>query len=323
MIYNILRTGDRKQVEAMFRAMVSSGYLVEGSQTRLNQQGQEMLDKLIAQVFDGKVSFVESYCPQIFVQSYQANMLHIVDALRKNKSRIALTMSGGHYERGKKVGQGYKISAIEIWTLRTADDIAQFKSWPFDELCAETAKTFQQLANPATVTSAKENTVSSSTQPPTASIVEPPKSWSWSSYQSKYLPVSMQVIGQASEQQKMENGKLATSMTVDTSEGSFKMIATDYKQSITEAIANPTHIQFAKNFVKANNALIHKKQVTNLGTGEAQEYLIERGSGNQKVMVKFIIFSHGTVVYQVMYSQYKSKFDKARANKFIRSIKLN
>ena len=321
-IYNILRTGDKKQVEAMFRAMVSSGYLVEGSKTRLNRQGQEMLDKLIANVFDGKITFAESYCPQIFVKSYQPNALQIVDALKKNKSRITLTMSGGRYERGKKVGQGYKINAIEIWTLRNVDDIAQFKSWPFDELCADTAKTFQQLGSSATARSAKVSTGSQSNQRSTTSIVEPPKSWSWSNYQSKYLPVSMQVIGQASEQQKMANGKLATSMTVVSDEGSFKMVATDYKQSITEAIANPTHIQFAKNFVKSNNALIHKKQVTNLGTGEAQEYLIERGSGNQKLMVKFIIFTHGAVVYQVMYSQYKSKFDKAIANEFIRSIKL-
>jgi hypothetical protein len=327
-IYNKLRTGKKKQVEALFRAMAASGFFVEGSNVQLNSRGQETLKDLLQRAFDGKISFAESYCPQIFVQSYQTNMINIVDALKKNKSRIALTMSGGHYERGKKVGQGYKISAIDVWTLRNDDDVAQFKSWPFDELCADTAKSFQQLKVGAAQTqvpprnSVQSNTSDGTNNTNSTQLANPAKTWHWSVFQSKYLPVSMKIIGTATEKQKMANGKLSTAMVAETNEGTFRMVATDYKQQITPVIATPTHVQFAKNFVKSNNALIHKKKVVALGTGDALDYLIERGSGEQKVMVNFRIFSHGTVVYQVMYSQYKSAFDKARSVEFMNSIKL-
>jgi len=318
-IYKLLRTGDEKQVEAMFRAMAIPFFFVEGSNIQLNQNGKDALAKVLKQTFDNKVTFAQSYCPQLFIQSYQANMINIVDALRKNKTRIALQKSGGHYERGKKIGQGYKISALEVWTLRSDDDVAQLKSWPFAELCAETAKTFQQLKTQGSKTSSATQAANSST----AIVANPVKSWKWSSFKSKYLPVSMKIIGTATEKQKMADGKLSTAMVAKTNEGTFRMIATDYKQQITEDIANPTHIQFAKNLVKSNNALIHKKKTINFGTGQAQEYLIERGSGDQKVMVGFRVFSHGTVVYQVMYSQLKSLFDRKRSQEFLNSIKLN
>ncbi len=323
-IYNMLRTGDKKQVEAMFRAMAIPFFFVEGSNIQLNQNGKDALAKILKQTFDNKVTFAQSYCPQLFVQSYQSNMINIVDALRKNKTRIALQMGGGHYERGKKVGQGYKISALEVWTLRSGDDVAQLKSWPFEELCAETAKSFQQLTTGSSSTSEESNNASTNkTTSSPAQIVNPAKTWKWSTFKSQYLPVSMKIIGTPTEKQKMANGKLSTAMVAKTNEGTFRMVATDYKQQITEDIANPTHIQFAKNIVKSNNALIHKKKAINFGTGQAQEYLIERGNGDQKVMVSFRIFSHGTVVYQVTYSQLKSLFDKKRSQEFLNSIKLN
>ncbi len=330
-IYNSLRTADKKHVEAMFRAMAFPGFYVEGSKTRLNARGEEALQKLIQQVFDKKISFRNSYCPQILVKSYQSNMINVVDALRKNTSRFALTLSGGHYERGKKVGQDYKITAIEVWTLRSDDDVAQLKSWPFDELCAETAKSFKQLtvgasqqksSSPSSASARTQASTASTVPTSTASIQAPKKELNWHLYQSKYLPISMKLIGKVEEKQKMANGKLATNLTANSTEGTFQMVATDYKQQITAEIATPTHLQFAKNFVKSNNALIHKKKVVQLGTGEALDYLIERGSGANKVMVNFRIFSHGTVVYQVVYTQFKTKFDKKVAQKFMNSLTL-
>ncbi|MCF6299885.1 MAG: hypothetical protein L3J52_02025 [Proteobacteria bacterium] len=60
----------------MFRAMANSNYFVVDSKSRLNARGQKTLAKLIFQVFDNKISFVDSYYPQVFVQSYQANMIN-------------------------------------------------------------------------------------------------------------------------------------------------------------------------------------------------------------------------------------------------------
>lgn len=318
-IYNQLRSGNKKQVESLFRTMISSRYYVPGSKVQLSNQGRALLKSTLQKMFDGKVTFSETYCPQLLVQKYQQNQVYVVDALKKNKSRIAVSLEGGRFERGKKVGQVYKIKAIELWVLRAAQDIAQFKSWPFDELCADTAKTFKPLSVspiPSNRTVQQQPTARSTS--PVASTKTP----SWVQFKSKYLPVSMKVIGKPSENQKMANGKLNTTMMAKSNDGIFQMIATDYKQKISPQIANPTHIQFAKNFVKSNRAKVHSKKVVKFATGNAQEYLIERGSGAQKMMVNFRIFSHGTVVYQVVYSQLKSAFDKTISQKFMDSISI-
>ncbi len=70
-IYNILRTGDKKQVEAMFRAMATPFFFVQGSTVQLNQNGKDALADILKETFDKKVTFAQSYCPQIFVKSYQ------------------------------------------------------------------------------------------------------------------------------------------------------------------------------------------------------------------------------------------------------------
>ena len=331
-IYKKLRTADKKQLEAMFRAMAASSFYVEGSKTRLNQRGQDVLKNLIQQVFDKKISFAESYCPELLVKHYQTNMIEMVDALRKNKSRIALMLDGGRYERGKKVGQEYKISSLEIWTLRTDDDVAQLKSWPFAELCADTAKSFKQLSiaattqsnqpSPSNTTTPKNSNSNIATGNTSQTSQQTVKPIGWNLYKSKYLPIKMKLIGKANESQSMANGKLATKMTANSNQGTFQMVATDYKQNITPEVATATHVQFAKNFVKSNNALIHSKKAIKFGTGDAVDYVIERGSGNNKVKVNFRIFTHGSVIYQIVYSQYKQKYDAKVANKFMNSIML-
>lgn len=337
-IYKILRSGDRKRVEAMYRAMTYSGNYVQGSKVRLTPRGEENLQNLLKAIFDGKVTFAESYCPQIFVKRYQTNQVEIFDALKRNKTRISLGLEGGGYNRGKKVGQLYKINALEAWTLRTDDDVAQLKSWPFDELCAENMKTTNRLSvgKPKKVSAgssatSKSKSKSSTTSEPTTAvaiaskgaILAPPKPQvKWETFNSKYLPLSMKIIGKANEKQKTKNGKKVTVMVAQTNQGAFRLTATDFNQKITSKIATPTHVKFAKNFVKSNKALIHRKKQVNFGTGKALDYLVERGSGNKRVMISYRVFSNGTVVYQAMYSQFKKSFDKAIAQKFMDSLTL-
>ena len=316
-IYKTLRSGNKKQVEAMLRGMMNSYKFVQGSTVQLSQQGQEMLNNTLAQVFDGKISFAKSYCPQMFVKRHQTNMIEIYDALKKNKTRIALSVEGGRYERGKKIGQLYKIAALEPWVLRSNDDVAQLKSWPFDELCAENAKSTKQLKVQTNAA------ISSNTGSSKIAINTPVKVINWNSYQSKYVPISMNVIGDIKESQKASGSSMTTTMIAQTDEGIFQMTAADYKQQLTAEIATPTHVKFAKNFTKANNSLIHKKSVIQFGVGDGLEYLLERGSGNNKTMTGYRVFSHGTVVYQLMYSKNKASYDKVLAKKFFDSVKFN
>ena len=336
-IYKILRSGDRKRIEAMYRAMTSSANYVKGSKVRLTPRGQEKLQQLLKAIFDGKVTFAQSYCPQIFVKRYQTNQVEIYDALKRNKTRIALGLEGGGYKRGKKVGQRYKINALEAWTLRTDDAVAQLKSWPFDELCAENIKTTnqlsvgkpQQVSTGASTRMPQQATTASTTRLPAnaaaqkADIIAPPKpAIKWTRFDSKYLPISMKIIGKPNEQQKIKKGKKVTAMVAKTNAGMFRLMATDFNQKITPQIATSTHTKFAKNFVKRNKALIHKKKQVNLGTGKALDYLVERGSGKQRVMISYRVFTGGTVVYQAMYLQLKRSFNKEIANEFMNSITL-
>jgi hypothetical protein len=321
-IYTTLRTGNKKQIEAMLRGMMNSYKFVDGSSVQLSQQGHDMLNNTLAKVFDGKIPFAQSYCPQMLVKKYQTNMIEIFDALKKNKTRIALSVEGGRYERGKKVGQLYKISALEPWVLRTDDEVAQLKSWPFDELCAENEKSTKQMQSQAKPTSTAPSPAPSPKET-TITVEAQPKTSNWVNYKSKYVPISMDVIGTPKESQKSSGSSISTTMMAQTTDGIFQMTASDYKKQLTAEIATPTHVKFAKNFIKANKSLIHNKRVVSFGTGDALEYLLERGSGNSKTMSSYRVFSHGTVVYQIMYSRNKANFDKSIAQQFFDSIKLD
>ena len=62
------------------------------------------------------------------------------DALKNSKFRISIQNSGGKLNRGKMVGEKYKIADLAISTVSRKNDIENLKSWPLDELCEETAK---------------------------------------------------------------------------------------------------------------------------------------------------------------------------------------
>ncbi|MBT4838153.1 MAG: hypothetical protein HON94_12485 [Methylococcales bacterium] len=320
-IYKNLRQGNKKQVEAMVRAMLNSFHYVKGSKVQLNSRGEKVLKKTLSQVFNGKIKFSQNYCPQIFIKHYQNNMIEIFGAMKKRKSRISLTKEGGRYERGKKVGQQYKISALEVWVLNNNDQIAQLKSWPFGELCADTAKKTKQLQ----VNTPKGNRSSQVTQSNQRASVRKPQSaqqQKWGMFKSRYLPISMKVFGTPKEKQKKAGRYNSVSMMAQSANGIFQMSATDYKRKLPAKIATPTHVKISKKFIKNTRALIHKKKTISVGTGKALEYLLEKGSGNKKTVIAYRIFTKGSVIYQVMYLQYKKHFDKKVAKTFFDSIQL-
>ncbi|MFK5985174.1 MAG: hypothetical protein QM479_07090 [Pseudomonadota bacterium] len=319
-IYKHLQQADKKQLEAILRAMLSTRYYVNGSTVQLNQQGQSLLNNILAQVFTGTVSFSQSYCPDMSVKHYQRNMIEFYDALKKRSSRATVSVEGGRYERGKKVGQLYKITALEIWVLKTNDEVAQLKSWPFAELCAENEKTI----SPLQVKARTSNTPATNSQPavPPQVSLKPAAEINWQQFQSKYLPISMQVIGKVKESRRKTGNSITSSMVAQTQKGIFQMSASDYRQKISPSVATATHLKISKSFIKSNKSLIHKKQQLKFGVGTALEYLFEKGSGNNKTQTAYRIFTHGSVIYQLMYSRNKSSFDKKLAKHFFDSVQL-
>ncbi len=324
-IYTNLLNTNKKHVEAMLRAMLGSSYYVQGSKVQLSQRGQETLTKMLSQIFDKKISFAKSYCPSMFVNHYQKQSVTFVDALKKRKSHISLSVEGGHYERGKKVGQQYKISNIEVWVLTSDDEIAQLKSWPLAELCAKNlSATTQPKQASASPVKSQPSSLSTTNNQPVALVqanvqTKPAK---WVKFKSRRLPISMQVIGKAKEVRKKTGRTFTTTMVANTNKGTFQMSASDYKQKIPAAVASATHVKIAKSFVKSNAALIHKKKTIKRGVGNAIEALFERGSGNNKTLIAYQIFTHGSVIYQIMYSQKKAMFNKDIAKHYFDSIQL-
>jgi hypothetical protein len=76
----------------------------------------------------------------MFVKKLDRGTGEFWDALKKSKLRISIQKSGGKMVRGKMVGEKYKLSNLEIYTISRKDDIEILKSWPLDELCEDTAK---------------------------------------------------------------------------------------------------------------------------------------------------------------------------------------
>ncbi len=140
-VYKFLINAENKDsVKSMLMHMLTADAFVKGSTVQLNGNGTRIVNNVNSSLFDGKVTFKESHCPQIFVKKYSPGYLQFYDALKQTASRLRLTKSGGTRVRGKMQNQSYKIATIELYNPNSDRDIENLKSWLLDELCEETAK---------------------------------------------------------------------------------------------------------------------------------------------------------------------------------------
>ncbi len=133
--HKLLREGTAAQFEAYLIRMLAPVYFVEGSTTRLTPQGADLVNKAVNNAFKGKSTYAQQYCPDPGVKHQQADMMEWWNATQDAHVRMALTKAGGGWKNGQKTGETYKINALEVWMLSSADDIARINSYEPGMLC--------------------------------------------------------------------------------------------------------------------------------------------------------------------------------------------
>jgi hypothetical protein len=139
-VYKFLLTADKATIKSLLMNMLREDHFIKGSQSQLNGNGIRTMNTVNFVLFDSEVTFKESHCKQIFIKDYSLGYLQFYDALKQTNSRIFISKSGGKRVKGKMVNQTYKIGTIELANPNRTRDIENLKSWPLDELCADTAK---------------------------------------------------------------------------------------------------------------------------------------------------------------------------------------
>lgn len=133
--HKMLREGNAKQFEAYLMRMLAPSYYVEGSTTRLTQQGADLINKAVAAAFGGKSTYAEQYCPDPGVKHQQQDMIEIWNATQDAHTRMHVGRFGGGWKNGQKVGEQYRFIGLEVWMLTSADDIARLRSYEPGMLC--------------------------------------------------------------------------------------------------------------------------------------------------------------------------------------------
>lgn len=86
------------------------------------------MNKAVNNAFKGKSTYAQQYCPDPGVKSQQPDMMEWWNATQDAHVRMALTKAGGTWKNSQKTGETYKIAALEVWMLTSADDIARIGS---------------------------------------------------------------------------------------------------------------------------------------------------------------------------------------------------
>ncbi len=139
-VYKTLYSADKETAKSLMMKMFADMAFMQDSHAQLSGEGYRIMRALNYSLFETEITFSQSYCPQMFVKRLDGDSGEFWDALKKSKFRISIQKSGGKMVRGKMVGEKYKLSNLEIYTISRKNDIEILKSWQLDELCEDTVK---------------------------------------------------------------------------------------------------------------------------------------------------------------------------------------
>ncbi|GAB5534983.1 MAG: hypothetical protein Rubg2KO_12320 [Rubricoccaceae bacterium] len=159
--YRMLRESDRATFEAYLRAVLAPRHFVEGSEAALGVRAKmEMVDPLLAQAFDGQLTFAEVACETPILHEERtrrsASRVYYHSALtappRGSGSGIALEVAfeeaPGGYRNGQQLPGRFAIGTIKAYVSSDADDVAWVRS--FDDPSAMCPGTVGRAAQETT-----------------------------------------------------------------------------------------------------------------------------------------------------------------------------
>ncbi|MEL6675787.1 MAG: hypothetical protein AAFR61_26505 [Bacteroidota bacterium] len=322
-VHQILLQDDPKLFEAMMMRMMAPHNFVEGSTTRLNQNGANLINTNLKRAFEGKSSYSQQYCQDPAIKHRQKNMVQFLNKSKQVYTRIALGQYGGRYERGVKVDQEYKINALSIVLLSKQDDLDYMNSFPQEELCpsdglstAGTAREGTEEATEATPAEATAATTAGLAGPgglPAAAAV-----WEGIDAPDAYFQVDLpgEVTLDAAE---MNDGNMRYVYAAQDETGMYQIIAyalpgrynTGQKRQMIESMA--------KNFMSRNSAVQRRSSDLMMGQHPGRLYLLRRGTDGR---MSYRVFVSDHMLYEMVYSTTEKAYKNENERKFFNSFSL-
>ncbi|MEM7372084.1 MAG: hypothetical protein AAF587_25935 [Bacteroidota bacterium] len=134
-VHDILLNGTPEQFQAMMMELMAPNYFLEGSTVKLNQRGADLINHNMDRAYKGKSTYANQYCKDAAVKHRQKNMIQLLNKSKQCFTRIAVGQFGGRFERGVRVDQEYKITALDVRLLTRQVDLDYMNSFPEEEMC--------------------------------------------------------------------------------------------------------------------------------------------------------------------------------------------
>jgi hypothetical protein len=309
-IHRVLREGTPDQFRAMMLKMLAPSYFVEGSSVQLSPAGQTLVDENLKKAYQGKSKYGEQYCPDPAVKHVQPGMIELYNKAQKRHTRIAIGLFGGRYERGVKVGQEWKITALEVWLATTQDELDYMNSFPEGELCAPAQGSSRAQAPSAAAASAAP-----------ALPAPPPAGLSW---QAQALPgAKLQAsFPQAvrEESSRMSDGNMRYVYTAQHSSGNYQVIAYALPLGVYLPMQKKQYVErMASSFLSRNAASVLSQRDISFEGHPGRRYSLRRGSDNP---IAYEVFCTGPMVYEIVYSATAQSYGADHEETFFSSLKL-
>ncbi|MCH6255077.1 hypothetical protein MLD52_00855 [Puniceicoccaceae bacterium K14] len=126
-----LVNGTPEEVEVFLLATLAPMHKVEGSEKQFSPFGQQTVSQLIQEAFTGKSTYREQFCEQPFVdeQRSSSKRVYLSGIGKRAKLQVACQQYGGGYVDGVKQEGSFKITTIQIYMAKKADDMEFFNSF--------------------------------------------------------------------------------------------------------------------------------------------------------------------------------------------------
>lgn len=127
-IHNVLRSGDAKTLEAVLLQVLSADHFEQGSSTRLNAKGKELLEKAMNAAFNPDGNYAAQYCRNAGIEKRSTvNRIYVTGCINKVVTVLAGSLVNAGYIDGQAVKE-WKLHELSVGTRQDDDAIAYINS---------------------------------------------------------------------------------------------------------------------------------------------------------------------------------------------------
>jgi hypothetical protein len=294
--HKMLREAARPELHAYLLQVLTPQHFEEDRWPSMTPHGQRVVEGILAEARDGKLTYAQQYCPDPALKHYQTGMVQYFNAilpLQALFSRMTAKLSGGKYVDGVRTGQEWKLDIVDLGTVSKPDHIEYLKSFTSPEkLCAghDGKQTLSQVM--------AEKNGGAPLPGSAAALAQIPETVEWTKYEPENGRLSIAFPSEPTQESDtfkndQTDGKRArTTWTAKHSSGTYKVAATVFPQKIGSTTARNLVIEMANGALKDSGMKLRKNTEYQIGSA-GRIYNMSKGDA--------MLFYRAYVVDDVLY----------------------